>query len=170
MRGVLFSLLLMVFLASGCAVRNPVGSWCGPLPESGAVSSIAADAVSCLSTLYPPGHTTLYLVPAKKDGFAVALENGLRTRGFTMSTSPDDPDAITVAYTLDSLEDKVAWYLQLRLSDGKAISRSYSASGQPEGGQSRTSVEPRSHLTDKIKRKTGQLYDNARGEVRGLVE
>ena len=41
-----------------------------------------------------------------------------------------------------ALDEKSAWYLQLRLSDpnggGKAIARSYTASGQPEAGQSQT--------------------------------
>lgn len=142
MRSVLFSLLLALLLTSGCAVRGPVGSYCGPLPEDGAVSAIATDAVSCLVGLYPPGHTALHVVPAKNvdNGFAGAFESGLRVQGFTL-VAADASDAIAVAYTLDSLEDKAAWYLQLRLSDGKAIARAYTASGQPEAGQSLTNIE-----------------------------
>ena len=165
MRTILFSLMLTVLLASGCAVRGPVGSYCGPLPEGGAVSAIATDAVSCLTALYPPGHTTLHLLPAKDagNGFAAAFENGLRAQGFTLATT-DSADTLAVAYTLDALEDKAAWYLQLRLSDGKAIARAYTASGQPEAGQSRTTIEfKRSSLgkmVDKASSKTRQAWDS----------
>ena len=49
MRTLIFPLLFMMLLASGCAGRGVVGSYCGPLPEGDAVSAIAADAVNCLS-------------------------------------------------------------------------------------------------------------------------
>lgn len=146
MRGILLSLMLTLLLVSGCAVRGPVGSWCGPLPERGAVSAIADDAVTCLSELYPPGHTSLHLLPTKDAGneFAAAFENGPRAKGFTLAAA-ESTDMIVVAYTLDALDEKSAWYLQLRLSDpnggGKAFARSYTASGQPEAGQSRTEQE-----------------------------
>ena len=175
-RGILLSLLLTVLLASGCASRGPVGSWCGPLPEKAAVSAIAADAVSCLAGLYPPGHTTLHLVPASAsykgadNDFAAAFENGLRANGFTLA-----PDAaantLSVAYTLDALDGKSAWYLQLRLSDGKAVARAYMASGQPEAGQSRTEMEfQRSALgkmVDKAGQKARQTWDTG---VNALTE
>ena len=163
-RVLLLSLVVMGLFASGCAVRGPVGSWCGPLPEKPAVSAIAADAVSCLSALYPPGHTSLHVVPAKvaDNDFAAAFENGLRANGFTMA-SAESADVIVVAYTLDALDEKSAWYLQLRLSDGKAIARAYTASGQPEAGQSRTEVEFRrsafGKAVDKAGRKARQAWD-----------
>lgn len=171
MRTLIFPLLLMVLLASGCAGRGPVGSYCGPLPEVGAVSAIAADAVDCLATLYPPGHTSVHLVPAKDvdNGFAQAFENGLRTKGFTLI--PDArADALVIAYTLDAMDEKSAWYLQLRISDteeqGKSIARAYTASGQPEAGQSRTEIEfKRSMLqqaADKTRKTAGKAYDATR--------
>ena len=171
MRTLIFPLLLLVLLASGCAGRGPVGSYCGPLPEGNAVSAIAADAVDCLSTLYPPGHTSVHLVPAKDVGnnFVQAFENGLRTKGFTLI--PDArPDALAIAYTLDAMDEKSAWYLQLRISDtaeqGKSIARAYTASGQPEAGQSRTEIEfKRSMLqkaADKTKETAGKAYDATR--------
>ena len=165
MRTILFSLILTLLLASGCAVRGPVGSYCGPLPDGGAVSAIAADAVSSLAALYPPGHTTLHLVPAKDTNncFAAAFENGLRAQGFTLAAA-DSADTLAVAYTLDALEDKAAWYLQLRLSDGKAIARAYTASGQPEAGQSRTSIEFKrsavEKVVDKASSKARQAWDS----------
>jgi hypothetical protein len=58
------------------------------------------------------------------------------------------------------------WYLQLRLSDGKAVARVYAANGQPEAGRSRTVLEdPRSALekfADAAKDKAGEAYDSAR--------
>ncbi len=161
MRALIFSLLLAVCLISGCASRGPIGSFAGPLPEKDAVSAIAGDAVSILSDMYPPGHTTLHVLPAKEaeNGFALALDNGLRARGFTLAA--DGVDAVSVAYILDMLEDKAAWYLRLRLSDGKAIARVYDALGQPEAGQSRTVLESSSML-DAAKEKAGKALDAAR--------
>ena len=161
MRTLIFPLLFMVLLASGCAGRGPVGSYCGPLPESGAVSAIAADAVDSLSALYPPGHTSVHLVPAKDvdNGFVQAFENGLRTKGFTLAASPGS-DSVAIAYTLDAMDEKSAWYLQLRISDneagGKSIARAYTSSGQPEAGQSRTEMEFRKSALGKALDKTGQ--------------
>jgi hypothetical protein len=157
-------------LLSGCASRGPLGSFCGPLPEDAAVTAIAADAVACLAGLYPPGHTVLRLLPAKEaeNGFALAFESGLRAQGFTVIADAS-PDAVIVAYTLDALyekKEKAAWYLQLRLSDGKAVARVYDANGQPEAGRSRTVLEDlRSALekfADATKDKAGGAYDSAR--------
>ncbi len=167
MRGVLFSLLLTLLLASGCTVRGPVGSWCGPLPERGAVSAIAADAVACLSALYPPGHTSLHLLQAKDAGndFAAAFENGLRAKGFTLAAA-NSTDVVVVAYTLDALDEKSAWYLQLRLSDGKVIARSYMANGQPEAGQSQTEQEFRRSFAHKAAQKARHAWDTGMDAMR----
>ncbi len=158
MRKILFSLCLVVLFASGCAKPGLVGSFCGPLPERGAVSSIAADAVVCLSELYPPGHTSLHLLQAEDatNDFAAAFENGLRSQGFTLAAA-ESADVIVVAYTLDALDEKSAWYLQLRLSDGKAFARSYTASGQPEAGQSRTEQEFRRSIIDTVENSRQRL-------------
>ncbi len=167
MKTLIVSLLLAVCLVSGCASRGPIGSFAGPLPEKDAVSAIAGDAVSILTDMYPPGHTTLHVLPAKdaENGFALALDNGLRARGFTLA-APDSPGVLTLAYILDMLEDKAAWYLRLRLSDGKAIARVYDALGQPEAGQSRTVLESlQSGLGKAVnaaKEKAGHAYDAAR--------
>ena len=171
MRALIFPLLLMVLLASGCAGRAPVGSYCGPLPEGNAVSAIAVDAVDCLSSLYPPGHTSVHLVPAKNvdNGFVQAFENGLRTKGFTLAAS-STPDSVIIAYTLDAMDEKSAWYLQLRISDnegsGKSIARAYTASGQPEAGQSRTEIEFKRSMLQKAADRTtetaGKAYDTPR--------
>ena len=158
MRKLLLSLCFAVMFASGCAKPGLVGSYCGPLPEQNAVSAIAADAVDCLSALYPPGHTSLHLLQAKDatNNFTSAFENGLRAEGFTLAAA-ETADVIVVAYTLDELDEKTAWYLQLRLSDGKAIARAYTASGFPEAGQSRTEQEFRRSFTEKAKQRLTNL-------------
>ena len=158
MRKLLLSLCFAVMFASGCAKPGLVGSYCGPLPEKNAVSAIAADAVDCLSALYPPGHTSLHLLQAKDaaNGFTSAFETGLRAEGFTLAVA-ETADVIVVAYTLDELDEKTAWYLQLRLSDGKAIARAYTASGFPEAGQSRTEQEFRRSFTEKAKQRLTNL-------------
>jgi len=144
-------LLMLAVCLSGCASRGPIGSFAGPLPEKPAVAGIADDAAVILAGLYPPGHTTLRLLPAKnaENSFAVAFESSLRSRGFTLAVT--DSDTLAVAYTLDVLDEKTAWYLHLRLSDpnggDKVIARCYLANGQPEGGQSQALLEPRSALT-----------------------
>jgi hypothetical protein len=161
MRKTLLALCFAVLFASGCAKPGLVGSFCGPLPEHGAVSAIAADAVACLTGLYPPGHTSLHLLQAEDvaNDFAVAFENGLRSQGFILA-AVDSADVIIVAYTLDALDEKSAWYLQLRLSDGKAIARSYTASGQPEAGQSHTEQEFRRSIVDKATEKVRHAWDS----------
>mgnify|MGYP005898850591 CR=1 FL=1 len=162
MRKTLLVLCFAVLFASGCAKPGLVGSFCGPLPERGAVSAIAADAVACLSELYPPGHTSLHLLQAKNaaNNFAAAFESGLRSQGFTL-VAAESADVIVVAYTLDALDEKSAWYLQLRLSDGKAFARSYTASGQPEAGQSRTEQEFRRSIADTVKNSRQRLENVA---------
>lgn len=167
MRNILLSLCLVMLFAFGCAKPDLIGSFCGPLPERGAVSAIATDAVACLSALYPPGHTSLHLLQAKDTGndFATAFENGLRSAGFTLAAA-ESADVLVVAYTLDALDEKSAWYLQLRLSDGKVIARAYSASGQPEAGQSRTEQEFRRSFADKAAQKVRHAWDTGMDVLR----
>lgn len=171
MRKTLLALCFVMLFASGCAKPGLVGSWCGPLPEHSAVSAIAADAVACLSALYPPGHTSLHLLPAKDAGndFAAAFEKGLRAKGFTLAAA-DSADVLIVAYTLDALDEKSAWYLQLRLSDGKAFARSYTASGQPEAGQSRTEQEFRRSVIDRATEKARHAWDSGPGSLTGALD
>ena len=171
MRKFIFPLLLTVLLASGCAVRGPIGSYCGPLPEANAVSAIATDAVDCLTSLYPPGHTSIHLAPAKdvENAFVQAFEDRLRAKGFTLTPDAKSADMI-IAYTLDAMDEKSAWYLQLRISDegehGKSIARAYTETGQPEAGQSRTEIVFRRSLlekaVDKTKKTAGEAYDATR--------
>lgn len=170
MRKSLLALCFVVILASGCAKPGLVGSFCGPLPERGAVMAIAADAVACLSKLYPPGHTSLHLLQAKdaSNNFATAFENGLRSQGVTLAAA-ESADVIIVAYILDALDEKSAWYLQLRLSDGKAFARSYTASGQPEAGQSRTEQEFRCSSIDEAAETARHALDSGSNFVQDTL-
>lgn len=141
------ALLLLCFCLSACGYRGLGGSFVGTLPDAAATQAIASDAIAFLSERYAPGHTTLFLLTPEKDAnnaFSAQLEAGLRQRGFSV-TAERASDAITVAYTLDSLkgdegEDDAAWYLQLRLSDGQAYARAYTAAGSPEAGRSATTL------------------------------
>lgn len=63
-----------------------------------------------------------------------------------------------MAYTLDELRDDAAWYLQLRLSDGKALARVYDAAGLPEAGRSQTGSRGASSFT-------GKSREQGRGRV-----
>lgn len=145
MRGFLLILMLFCVLASGCASRGLSGSFYGDVSGE-APALMAADTVDYLTSLYPPGRTTLRIAAAKKadNAFAAALENGLRQAGFSLlaADAASSADCITIAYTLDVLTDapeqEAAFYLQLRFSDGKAVNRAYTANGQPEAGRSAT--------------------------------
>lgn len=83
------------------------------------------------------------------------MKTGLRTKGFTLI--PDaQTDTLAIAYTLDAIfekGEKSSWYLHLRILDsednGKSIARAYTASGQPEAGQSRTEIEFKRSLLQK---------------------
>ncbi|MDO5484035.1 MAG: hypothetical protein Q4F27_03920 [Desulfovibrionaceae bacterium] len=156
------SLLILVILLSSCAGRNMSGSFCGSLPGDEAVAHMAQDAVAFLSNAYPPGHTALFLLPARNanNAFARSFENGLRMKGFTI-LAEDKKDALAVAYTLDSLLDESAWYLQLRLSDGRALARAYDAAGFPEAGRSATESDSPRTLLEQAKDKGQGLYDQA---------
>lgn len=144
MNRVLTFLVVMFFLGlTGCAGRyNVGGSYVGQLPKGG-TSAIAEDATAHLSTLYPPGRTSIRLVAPNKqtDEFTQKLETSLRQKGFTLSPS----GTVTMSYVLDELRSAKppVWYLQLRIADktqSKTIARSYTDNGQPVAGFSSLST------------------------------
>jgi len=159
------SLLLVAFclLLTACGVRGLGGSYVGQLPERNAIQAIAADAAAFLAEQHAPGHTSLLLLTPEKDAqdaFSLALENALRQQGFTITT--ERGKALTVAYTLDNLQDKSAWYLQLRLSDGQAFARAYTALGLPEAGRSATTLGK--SVIDTTKEKAEESWQGLREE------
>lgn len=160
-------LLFAVLFVSGCAGKSSLGSYYGEVPQEAVPSRIAADAVGYVAGLYPPGRTALQILDAEKadNAFAAAFESGLRAEGFTLLPATDAPadsdGCVAVAYTLDVLEKDAAYYLQLRFSDGKAVSRAYTASGQPEASRSATPHEFRRPLMQRVERKARSAYSSA---------
>lgn len=137
MRNIILLFVILSFCLSGCANRKTGPSFVGELPEADGVQGIAATAAALITELHAPGQTAIYIeLPAKPTDFDTALENELRQKGFQLAQSQGEA-ALTVAYTVDEIlpDDKgaeSAWYLQLRLSDGRVFARMFSASGAPE--------------------------------------
>ena len=134
--------LLVSFSAAGCG-QHTGRSFTGEVPEA-ALTGIAFDAANRLATLYPPGHTSLYLhYPTDKgqkvvDLFGPVLERSLRAKGFTIQAiSGSDP---RVSWTVDGLGDTdppVNWYLRLKVQDEtglRTFGRVYDAQGRAQGG------------------------------------
>jgi hypothetical protein len=137
-------LILALLLLGGCAGSHNTGnSFVGNVPNETA-QQIAIDAVAYMTSLYPPGHTTLELVaPKEQNNFSQGFENGLRAVGFTISKGI--PDAVTVAYVLDGLQAKTSLYLQLIIVDPNkgrtTVTRAYTPGGVPEAGFSSRKAE-----------------------------
>lgn len=168
---------LCLCLVAGCSGKGAGGSFAsfvGDLPEGGAVASIASDASAQVAELYPPGHTSIFLLTAEEDaesGFSSAFENALRQSGFTVLQGPEE-NAVAVAFLLDGfVEEKKdgvkVWYLRFLVSDndekGMAFARTYTASGRAEAGWTRTEVDfsrsVAARLADKAAAKAGKAYD-----------
>jgi len=159
MKRILFSALLLCLTA--CGYKGVGGSFVGPLPTDSAITAIASDASAFLSDRYPPGHTSLYLYTPEEEArnaFSATLENILRRSGFMIVQSPGS-SSISVAYTLDRIgtDENAAWYLQLRLSDGESVARSYGPSGIAEAGRSFTPLQP--GMLKKASNKAAQAYN-----------
>lgn len=134
-----FTLLVCLALCSGCAARQG-GSFCGQGLQAEQETVMASDAVSRLLEVYPPGLTTLHLVPAERGSFGEALEQGLRARGFRLEPAAS-AGVLVLSYTLDAIrEEPAAWYLHMALSDGFAFSRVYILGERtaPEAGLAQT--------------------------------
>lgn len=161
-----FALILLVVscLASGCAGKGVVGSFFGEIPQHAVSTAIAEDAANYLAGKYPPGHTVLHILPAGKsaNAFDSAFESRLRALGFTVRPEvPAAPEVLTVSYILDRIEADESYYLQIRLSDGTAISRAYTATGQPEAGRSATPHEFKLPVMKRIETKARSAYTSA---------
>ncbi len=142
MKRILFLFFLASILATGCG-QHGGRSFTGEVPEA-ALTGIAFDAANRLATLYPPGHTSLYLAyPTDKgqkvvDLFGPVLERSLRAKGFTIQpVSGSEPH---VSWTVDGLGDTdppVNWYLRLKVQDEtglRTFGRVYDAQGRAQGG------------------------------------
>jgi hypothetical protein len=112
--------------------RSPLNSYISDeFPESQS-GQIASDIVERLQSGYPPGQTSLYLtvyLSGQGQGpVAQAVEDLLRTKGFTILNEPNDK-AVTVAWRIDKLDDQT-FYLMVNLSSGYRFTRLYSFDGQ----------------------------------------
>ena len=166
-----FALILLVMscLVTGCASKGVLGSFYGEVPETTIAAAIADDAATYLAGKYPPGHTTLQVLPADKsaNAFDTAFESRLRALGFTVRPEqPAAPDALTVSYILDRIEADSSYYLQIRLSDGAAISRAYTSTGQPEAGRSSTPHKFTLPVMKRIETKARSVYDSTAERLR----
>lgn len=146
-----FAVALSVLLP-GCSGVRSGSSFSGPLPGS-AVPGISWDAAERLATLYPPGHTALYLVRPVEDKrrndssgiFGELLENNLRSRGFRIVASAGS--APQVSWTVDAFGDTEppsSWYLRLKVADQsglRTLSRVYDGQGAPQGGFAEGRIE-----------------------------
>ena len=96
----------------------------------------------------------------------------MRAEGFTIlpatDVSAESGECVTVAYTLDVLEKDAAYYLQLRFSDGKAVSRAYTASGQPEAGRSATPHDFKRPLLQRVEQKTRRALSSVSDAFPGM--
>ena len=133
-----FLLLALMAVAPGCARKVPLSpsyqaEGCSPAW----VEMLAEHLGDELAVVFPPGHTTLFLRQAEKpeDAFGPALDQSLRSRGFTLEADADE-DALTLVYVLDRIEPEV-WYTKLAFSNGMTLTRLYRAKGETlliEGG------------------------------------
>ncbi|MDR0549489.1 MAG: hypothetical protein LBI10_08820 [Deltaproteobacteria bacterium] len=88
---------------------------------------ISEDIANRLAEGYPPGQTKLYLtVFLAREGrsdVAQAVEDILRTKGFTILQKPNE-DAVTIAWRIDKIDDRT-WYLCVNLSSGYRFTKLY---------------------------------------------
>lgn len=122
-------LLLLLLLLPGCAARRSadgLDAYDGVTDAYPHVAAeIASQAAGRLAAIYPPGRTTLRLLP-DEGAFGQALDAGLRRHGFAVST--DATTGIGVGYQLDMMPGEVnpTCYLRMRMSDGGAFNQIFS--------------------------------------------
>ncbi|NOT13724.1 MAG: hypothetical protein HOP23_18185 [Methylococcaceae bacterium] len=134
MNGLLVTLFLLSSLSGCAAVRNDHFTTT-PVPiELG--SSLAADAIKQLQTLYPPARTKFNIgqsVP-KTDSFGTSLVFQMREKGYAVQTLDSSQpaealDGISTLYTVDKPASSLfAGLYRVQLTVGKTIlTRAYTA-------------------------------------------
>lgn len=133
------SLALVCVLLAGCG-RHVGRSFTGTVPDA-ALPGIAWDATERLASLYPPGHTSVYLAHPDGSGkpgkFGSVLEQSLRAQGFKIAPLPGSSPK--VSWTVDALGDTdppSSWYLRLTVSDSdglRTFGRVYDGQGRAQG-------------------------------------
>ena len=122
--------LVAVALVSGCEKQPGVY---GNFAEADSVE-LVQDAVSALSTNFPPAKTRLALVQETEDAFGVALVEALRADGYAVAeyVKPGErdkylsgvtkPDGLAFAYVVDDMDDELRVVLHV---GGGTLSRMY---------------------------------------------
>lgn len=122
----IFLLLTAIFLLNGCAVEQ--GSYSAIDDKTrypNALESLSADAAQSLAAKYPPGRTTVEVVPYTENSrFAEYLENALRERGFTVGQG-----GVSLNYLVDFVGTD-AMYLAITVNDGYGFCCFYNYSGK----------------------------------------
>ena len=152
--------LLAVALSLGCSRYGSAKSFdIGNVPAS-TMQIMANDAASLIVADYPPGFTSIQIVPVASklgSGFTAVLENALRTKGFSV-VPKGESSTLSLLYKVDRLKDDGGiWYLNLQFA-GNSIARVYNSAGA-EGLLTQTAIlENRSFATTaKDKVSTGAI-------------
>lgn len=126
-----YLLIVSFFVITGCAT-SPYGNFTNQKTTHHEISSqdthdvIAKDALSQLSSHYPPAKTKLSFIHEidKNDTFGLLLVNKMRISGYAIQEyrKDTDPTGLTFAYTLDQIED--IYRLTIYIA-GQRLSRPY---------------------------------------------
>lgn len=154
--------LLLALLLSGCAGRGLSGSFCGPLPSDTAVVQVAQDAVSFLASSYPPGHTALFLMPAKaENAFAPCSGKRLAVTGVhTFNGRPKRRPGRGLHAGRAAGRCRVVSATET-FRRARRWARVYDAAGLPEAGRSQTGSRGASSFTGKSREQGRAAYDKA---------
>ena len=155
----LFALAIFLCFACGCSRYSRENSFdLGNVPAE-TMQNMASDTASLLASEYPPGHTSVYVVPVSSKlggSFRAVLENSLRNKGFTLSFE-ETPGAMKLLYKLDQLKGDDVWYLSLQFA-GRSLARVYNMGGA-EGVLSQTSVPENGSFTNSARSGAKEFKD-----------
>lgn len=121
--------LFLAFAIVGCAsVTPPRGSFLSDNQQA-IEATVAQDAVTQITALYPPAHTRIALQHAATDPFGVALIEGLRNAGYALVEFSDTGKQHTelgepLSYVLDQLGERNLYRLTVSVGD-QSLSRLY---------------------------------------------
>lgn len=127
MKNILLSLIIMGLLAGCAANSSSYSAIDDTVRYPNALERLTKDAAQNLAVKYPPGRTTIEVIPYKENSrFAEYLENALRERGFSIGK-----DGISINYLVDFV-DKDMMYLTIMVNDGYGFSCFYNYRGKGE--------------------------------------
>lgn len=141
MRPVMYLIVSMIALASGCATPPPAptqGNFAAA--PSGFDRRMARDTLQQLAALFPPASTRFNLTHLASDEFGAALLKGLRDKGYAVSEpapapagakAPAGPQLPSTGVPLGYVIDRPATGLyRVAVTVGKStLTRAYAANG-----------------------------------------